>query len=433
MESINTKNGVYRILCGTRGTLAPEAKALFRQAAALGAACIYADEAYPGKNGGWIPIRKTDYAPDTLLSYNCVGMPLAVSAPLLDACGGPPDGSAESLYRVTLKVLAKAGFVHHIPQVLYYGEQKPGPLPDDRALLRAVTRASGKGMALTGLFPGSTYVRYGLIGRPRLSVIGVCGEQPDALRRTLESIARTSTLAVTSFTVVFGGVPDGRAETYLTALRRNKAARVVIAPKGQNRAELMNLGAKEADGDILAFVDAGVTLGEPDALERLVTHVQRRGVGAAGGRITTLDGRLAHTGLVFGLGAEPVSLFRGARDRTGGTVKNRIAYALRNVSGVAGVLVIRTEIFQAARRFDETFPVAGAEAELCLRLMRAGYYNVYDPLSRFLLPDLPERAQLPDANRQRLNDVFRVFTKGGDPMTGRGAWQRNERPLQGKG
>jgi GT2 family glycosyltransferase len=52
----------------------------------------------------------------------------------------------------------------------------------------------------------------------------------------------------------------------------------------------------------------------------------------------------------------------------------------RDVSAVTGAcLAIRRELFLDMHGFDSEFPVNYNDADLCLRLRAAGYWNIYEP------------------------------------------------------
>ena len=147
-------------------------------------------------------------------------------------------------------------------------------------------------------------------------------------------------------------------------------------PGETNAAWLVNEAARHARGDLLLFLDAGLTLGAHDALERLIEQVQQPGVAAAGGKVVDGAGRLVHAGLAFcpcAPGSEaPRALFAGRRDALTDRAQNLYANCTRDVSAVSGALLVGAQRFFSLGGFDETFAAAHLMAALCVRHRRRG-------------------------------------------------------------
>ena len=111
-----------------------------------------------------------------------------------------------------------------------------------------------------GLFIGSFDVRYGIRGNPLISVIVVNEGDTNALRRTLESVEQRSSYRRYELLVADGTLPDARTRAYYEALQANRAATVVSLPEEPRLTVLRNEAAKLANGELLLFLDAGLTL-----------------------------------------------------------------------------------------------------------------------------------------------------------------------------
>jgi GT2 family glycosyltransferase len=118
---------------------------------------------------------------------------------------------------------------------------------------------------------------------------------------------------------------------------------------------------------------------EPGWLEAMLEHIHRPGVAAVGARLVRPDGSLQHAGVIF----KP-SVFHCAMN----LFIDEQFYTLtqRDVSGVtAACMLIRKSVFQAVGGFDEIhFPIGFSDADLCLKLTRAGHTIIYTPHARLI-------------------------------------------------
>lgn len=383
---------------------------------AEGAELIYGDAVHVAKDGQETPVYRPVYSPDTLFARNYIGSPVILSRKLAQQLRVDEREDADALYALTLQVCAGAQRVYRIPHALFRGAPPP-PCCNKRIVTNALERFGRNGVVHEGLFIGSFDVRYGIMGEPLVSVIVVNAGDTDALRRTLESIERRSTYRRYELIVVDGMLPDARTRGYYAALTESRAATIVRQPDEENRARLCNSAAKRAKGDFLLFLDAGLTLGTHDAIERLIEQAQQRGTAVAGGKIVDEGNRLLHTGLSIGLSELPISLFAGRRDCVTDHLQNVYTNCTRNVSAVQGAFMVAAQRFFSGAGFDETFEVTGAEAELCVRLARSRQKTVYTPHARFIAGKTSvHHRSITKKNRDRMTDVFRQMRVHGDPM-----------------
>ncbi|MGN0374637.1 MAG: glycosyltransferase family 2 protein, partial [Butyrivibrio sp.] len=109
-------------------------------------------------------------------------------------------------------------------------------------------------------------------------------------------------------------------------------------------------------------------------------YAARDDVGAVGAKLLDADNTIQHCFLITGAGEDKVAVHAGL-----GLPKDDYGYLDRigfpqNVSAVTGacMLVNRNKFFEAGG-FDEELPVAYNDVDLCLKLRKLGYVNVYTP------------------------------------------------------
>jgi GT2 family glycosyltransferase len=110
-----------------------------------------------------------------------------------------------------------------------------------------------------------------------------------------------------------------------------------------------------------------------------VAQALRPEIGAVGATLLFDDGTIQHAGVMLGIGGVAGHAHKYFDAQAEGYQK-RLQFA-HNVSAVtAATLVIRRSVFLEVGGFDaETFAVNYNDVDLCLRLLMAGYRNLFCP------------------------------------------------------
>jgi GT2 family glycosyltransferase len=214
-----------------------------------------------------------------------------------------------------------------------------------------------------------------LTGDPLVSIV-VCSRNPHLLSRCLSGLARQPAGVRYELIVIHhlsGNIDDdSRIRSLITA-----AGAASLEFEGAfNFSAMNNLGAKNAHGDVLLFLNDDVEPLVPGWLESLVVQIQRPSVAIAGAQLLYPTGLLQHAGVVVGIG-----------DGCGhpGRFLHEVPHfpwlnLARDVSAVTGAcLAIRRQVFDQLGGFDPEFPVNYNDVDLCLRARQAGYRVIYEP------------------------------------------------------
>jgi GT2 family glycosyltransferase len=141
-------------------------------------------------------------------------------------------------------------------------------------------------------------------------------------------------------------------------------------------AAMNNLGARQATGEVLVFMNDDVEPLDSEWLDAMLAHANRREVGAVGARLLYGSGAIQHAGMVIGIMEGSGHLHRHT---FGSPYWNWLPFT-RNVSAVTGAcLAMRASVFDELGGFDESFPVNYNDVDLCLRARQAGYDVVVEP------------------------------------------------------
>lgn len=386
---------------------------------------VYSDEDKIDEDGRFTqPFFKPDWSPDTLMStmYTCHvscmrRSLLAEAGPLRSEFDGCQD------WDLTLRVTERARRIAHIPKVLYHWRINPGSVAVDLAAKpyaieagRKVREAALERRGLAGVLepveqvPSHHRVRYAVRGTPLVSVVIPSRDNGAVLRRCVEALRVTSGWRRFEVIVIDNGSDEPATLQALRDLARTQDVRVIRHDAPFNYSELNNLGARASHGEILLFLNDDTELLSADGLERMAGYAQLPHVGAVGAKLLYPQTRqVQHAGLV-NLACGPSHAFlRQDADSHGYFMRNLLEYDWIAVTGAC--LMLERGKFDAAGGFDEDFPIAYNDVDLCLRLLRRGLYHVVCPsvrllhhesLSRGLDHESPERRARLDVDRHRL-------------------------------
>lgn len=368
------------------------------------------------------PWFKPDFSPDTIASFFYIGSVFAVRGDLLLEMTGK-YGSDISIHEFVYRVFADAldrkrqgrhsGIVH-IPKVLYTND----------ALCDAErVDGSGKVRTLYAMADGRSGTDP---DTGKVSVVIPSKDNAHVLQKCLETLVRHTDYGSYEIIVVDNGSsPEQktRVTDVIDALKKEKTGLVIrylYREEAFNFSAMCNAGARSADGEYLLFLNDDIEVMEDGGqwLDRMAAYAGRSHVGAVGAKLyyPAAPGdngcyRIQHAGIT-NMGIGPAHKLGGMLDE--GCLyhgHNTLNYDMLAVT--AACMLVRKSVFDAAGGFDETFPVAYNDVELCFRLYQKGYFNVqvnevvlihHESLSR-------GRDTSPDKLRRLAADRERLYQK----------------------
>lgn len=415
----------FVVICGGQGDLAagflpwvrkyflehPEAEILY------GDEDVWeeADSGKPDEAGRRLPWFKPDWSPDGLDSFfyfgNIVILRRDLFLRLREEGGrepwedrGEPAGftlqrregmplfyQAEDLgeyrERIRLAVRLAGGYgkgsraVAHVPRILFHAA---GPQEQDKfltgkpALGRGRTEEKGEGTEISVVIPSR--------------------DQPQVLEKCVKSVlaaggVQGGTLSAEIIIVDNGSSAENREKVSGLVRQINGdggRAFYLYRPGEFHFSRMCNLGAEQAAGRLLLFLNDDVELCRPGCVGKMAALASRSYTGAVGLKLYYPDSqRIQHAGIT-NLPMGPVHKLQFLKDR--GLYYYGANRGLRNVLAVtAACLMVEKNKFREAGGFPEELPVAFNDVDLCFRLYELGYHNVcvneeyayhYESLSR---------------------------------------------------
>ena len=340
------------------------------------------------------PHFKPDWCPDNLLSRNYLGHVCAFKTGQMRDVGGWRVGFEGSQdYDLVLRYTEIYDNVIHIPEVLYHWRIHSESAALSEAVkpyaYRAAQMALAEAMRRRGMeatvdfldsFRGYS-IRFALQNKnAKVSIIIPSRNKADLLKKCLRSIDKKSTYR--NFEVIL--IDNNSNEKDFFALvkqysRQNSFTFKCVQDKEDfNFSRLINLGRKNATGEFLLLLNNDIEVISPDWLEALMEQVQRNEIGVAGAKLLYDNDTIQHAGVIIGLGGAAGHVLVG-EDREGPGYFNYVNM-LNTYSAVTGAcFMVRTSVFDQVGGFDEIFGTEYNDVDFCLKVMDAGYRNLYVP------------------------------------------------------
>jgi len=357
---------------------------------------IYSDEDKIDESGlRSSPFFKPDWNPDLFLAQNYLCHLVAISRASFTGVGRFRIGFEGSqdwdlLLRITEKLSTEEIF--HIPHILYHWRTSPTSTAQstdnktyaaeaaEKALREHFHRIS-EAAEPVALSNGYFTVRRTRDTRPSCLIIIPTRNGGKVLERCLHSIHATTEDIQSRILVVDNGSNCPRT---LALLRELETARndfsVLRDPSTFNFSALNNAAARNAhDEEILVFLNDDTEAVVPDWLHELAVNAVRPEIGAVGAKLLYPNGRIQHAGVILGIGGVAGHAFKKLPADHQGQM-NR-ANLIHNVSAVTGAcMAVENAKFQTVGGFDEDkLAIAFNDVDLCLKLLQAGYRNLYLP------------------------------------------------------
>jgi GT2 family glycosyltransferase len=438
--------GEYLAFLDHDDELAPEA--LFEVARALQErryALVYSDEDRIEEEGGrtvhHTPFFKPGFDRDLLLSMNYICHLVVLRRDVIEALGGLRagfDGAQDHDLLLRASEQLDAADIRHVPRVLYHWRVTPGSVSRTPGIANTIQGhivvAVRDHLARRGCTaeveshvdpigaprPFATRVRWRLPAiAPAVSIIVPTRDRLDLLRPCVESILGSASHypGPLEILIVDNDSTEPAAHDYFAQLAATPRVRVMRYRGAFNWSAINNCAAREAQGEVLIFLNNDTVVITPDWCTELTANALREDVGAVGARLLYADGTLQHAGVVLGVeGVAGHDSIGEAPERGGYFGRSHLQRSALAVTGAC--LATRHRLFEQVGGFDEVnLKVAFNDIDYCLRLRSAGYRVVYNPFSVLYHFESKSRGfDLSDAKQARHRAEAATFRRRWGPI-----------------
>lgn len=214
-----------------------------------------------------------------------------------------------------------------------------------------------------------------------VSIIIPSKDHPELLQKCVQSLINTTNVPLEIVIVDNGSVKEHRVrvEAMCNFVEDNTQGRFkckyIYEPMDFNFSKMCNIGAANASGAYLLFLNDDIEAVEAGWLEMMLWQVRKPYTGAVGMKLLYPDKeRIQHTGIV-NLPMGPVHKLQFLKDKE--VYYDKRNRGVHNVCAVTGAcLMIKKELFDRLGGMREDLPVAFNDVELCFHASEEGYSNV---------------------------------------------------------
>jgi GT2 family glycosyltransferase len=198
------------------------------------------------------------------------------------------------------------------------------------------------------------------------------------LRACIESLNRYEK-NLKEIIIVDNGSRKSTIDKYSILMSKNSKITILKKPGPFNFSFLCNVGARNAGGDIVIFLNDDTELLENESLMRLSQWFDNPSLGIVGPCLLFPSRKIQHIGIVIGMGGIADHVLHGVELEN--SQYQKIFTRSREVSAITGAcLAVRKRDFERIGGFDETnLPVECNDVDLCLRMREQGLAVIIDP------------------------------------------------------
>lgn len=337
------------------------------------------------------PHFKPDFNRDLLRSNNYICHLLVVKRTFLETVGPYQkafDGAQD--YDFILRCSEQAAQIGHISKVLYhwrcYHLSTAGDPQSKTYAYEAGKRAVEAHLKRMGVEasvemmtnPGFYRVNYTLLSAPKICIILLDVPYLSVLRRFFKAIIRNRTYANIEVLLLLDAPVKNKLILNFVKEHRQIPIKVVYCTSACNKFVTFSRLADKLDSEYLVFLESHIEKFSKGWLERFLGNAQREDAGAVGGRIYDYRHKLRYGAKILGLDGLAGDAFAGLKlGYTGYFHKVILQQNFHAVSAKA--MMIKRERFLEAGGFSEDVEDRMKDVDLCLKLEKLGYFNIYEP------------------------------------------------------
>ncbi|MEE4892196.1 glycosyltransferase family 2 protein [Pseudomonas alliivorans] len=359
------------------------------------AAIIYSDEDKIDEEGvRSSPYFKTDWNPYLFRSHNMISHLGVYRKELVDKVGRfriGMEGSQDYDLALRCSEQVDAAQIIHIPRVLYHWRMHAGSTAmssDEKPYAQtAGQRAIDEHLKRSGIAGHAELLDFGMYRvhydlpeqKPLVSLIIPTRNAYALVKQCIESIREKTLYPHYEIILVDNGSDDLQSLQYFESLARLEGVTVIRDDGEFNYSAINNKAVAHAKGELVGLINNDIEVISPEWLGEMVSLALQPNAGAVGARLWYPDDRLQHGGVIMGpltlAGHAHKMLPRGHHGYFGR------AALIQGMSAVtAACLIVKKSIFEEVGGLNEKeLKIAFNDVDLCLKIMAAGYQNIWTP------------------------------------------------------
>lgn len=392
---------------------------------------LYCDEDFYSNGKHLLAHFKPDFALYSLRENNYITHFVVFRAKLLEKISMPvfnPEYQGAQDYDLILRLVENAREVMHIPQVLYHwrmhNQSTLGNPSSKNYAYENGKRALESHLFRTNVSAfvterknmlGIYKVSYELKSKPLISFLIPNKNQLQMLQNCIKSLLQKTNYDNFEIIIIENNSDDSELFEYYRSVINEKIKVVYYPEIGFNYAKINNWGVNYANGEFIVLLNNDTSVINQNWLIEMLQYAQLSSVGAVGAKLLFPDNTIQHAGVVIARNSLPGNLFDSyPHDEV---AKFTRTHRVQNLSAVtAACLMINRNKFIEVGGFDEKLAVAFNDVDLCLKLLSAGYSNIFNPDALLYHYESKSRGyENSPTKKQRFHEEYNYFKgKWGD-------------------
>jgi GT2 family glycosyltransferase len=360
---------------------------------------IYSDEDWVDDEGRRLmPRFKTGWDPEAQLGRDLLGRLCLMRREKVVALGGiQPDRAPAHHYDLHCRLACSISptAIRHIPLVLYHrrlpfsqGQEELARALDSytksaRLVAQsAVSNLCGQPVEVRGA-PLASFVNrvhWPLPERlPTVSILVPTRDRAELVRACARGVLQETDYPSLELLILDNDSQESETANLFDQLSKDPRVRILPMPGAYNYSRINNLGATQASGEILVFLNNDIEIVRSSWLREMVSHAIRPDVGCVGAKLLYPDRHVQHAGVVLREGPLAMHAFR-LLDANDLGYDAQLAGVRSYLAVTAACLAVRTAVFHEVGGFDEVgLQIAYSDVDLCLKVDEHGYRNICTP------------------------------------------------------
>ena len=356
---------------------------------------LYSDEDKINEKGErYEPHFKPDFNLDLLYSQNYISHLGVYKTSILKEINGfrlGVEGSQD--YDLLLRYTNKINLnnIVHIPKVLYHWRAIPGSTALGPGEKSYTTDAGIK--ALTDYFIDKQIpvtiergkaeniykVNWPITNDPLVSLIIPTYNGYEITKQAIDSILNKTTYKNYEILLIDNNSDDPQSLLYFDEIAKHNKIQVLKYPKEFNYSAINNFAAKYAKGEIIGLINNDIEVISPEWLTEMTSHAIRKDIGCVGAMLYYPNDTIQHAGVIVGIGGVAGHSHKHFNKGESGYFSR--LNLIQNLSAVtAACLLVRKTIFNQVNGLnEENLKVAFNDVDLCLKVDKLGYRNLWTP------------------------------------------------------
>lgn len=346
------------------------------------------------------PKLKPDFSYDTLRAFNYIGSCWVVRTDLLRQF----DGQKWNPYAWLLHLSDQNLKIGHISKILYGDmEQEESHLPE----LQSYFKEKHINADAELIDDVCVNVKYAVKDEPLVSIVIPTKNGKDVLKTCIDSIEKKTSYNNYEIVIADNGSTEQDSLDYFAELQQNKRYTVFDCSGEFNFSKINNQAILEhCQGEYAVLLNNDTSIISEDWLEQMLSYAQLDHVGSVGVLLYYPDGTIQHGGVITGKGGG----FAHRYYRKPGNTKGYM-YTLSAANDVAcctaACLMISKKKYEEVGGMNEELTVQFNDADLGVRLLEHGYFNVFLPTVKLIHYESKSRGidKKKDAVERYVNEV----------------------------